>query len=708
MAARRRLALSIAVALVVLLPDPGAAYRRPGRISLLSLAHDGSQGTAFFGDSSRWPILTPDGRNAVFYSSADNLVPGDTNERRDVFLRDLGTGEIELLSRDARGIQGNHDSYAKGITPDGRFVTLESWALNWIPNDENGADVFVKDRQTGEIELISVSTSGEHANDYAFGGSISTDGRYVAFDSDATNLVTPDANGGQADVFVRDREAGTTTRVSISSTGLQADAFSSYGNITPDGRYVVFTSRATNLVIGDPNGTYDIFVHDRDTGTTTLASPAHDGAFGHSWSSGGQISADGRYVAFTAEASNLVPHDTNGSWDVFVHDREKGTTERVSVSSAGEQGEDFSSLTGFSPDGRFVMFQSDAGNLVPGDTSTCVDPLEQVVNCRDMFIHDRETGVTERLSVADDGTPGDAYSWEPGWVGPGGDLVAFMSEASNLVPGDTNGGSDVFLRERGPAVGAWDVSVSSTQDELRVTGSVGFAGATFVSATDAATDAGPQAALAGAELTGATVTYRREMEDLLFRVPLDQLPGERLHLLGNVSGLPVILYGFEFTVGTTRFEVRATPLANGQADPFGARFRLMRCEDACIEIARLSGGIGTTGEEVRFAVPLSGVGASEGMRLGELRAYSALADANGDPVSELDEVVATEAEVPSGSVFVGVAPAGTGHQEVEFDSQANLSEGAFAVGRAVGPPGGRVWVRACLGSVCSISSQPLP
>lgn len=705
------LTLLTAMALVAASASQGLAYRRPSRIRLLSLGSDGRQGNAFFGDSSRWPILTPDGRYAVFYSSADNLASDDTNERRDVFLRDLRTGEVELLSRDENGVQGNHDSYAKAITPDGRFVTLESWALNWIPNDENGADVWVKDRQTGDIELISVSTSGQHANDYAFGGSISADGRYVTFDSDATNLVPgTDVNGDQSDVFLRDRLLRTTKRISATSGGVQADAFSAYSYITPDGRYVSFTSRATNLAVGDTNGTYDVFVHDTQTGETTLASPAYDGAFGNAFSSGGQISADARFVAFTGEASNLVPHDTNDNWDVFVHDRQTGTTERVSVSSAGVQGNAMSSLSGFSSDGRFVLFQSDATNLVPGDDGTCIDPLGQNVNCRDMFIHDRETGITERLSVSDDGAQANGYSWEPGWVGPGGELAAFMSESNNLVPGDTNAGSDVFLRERGPAIGAWDLSAVSEGQGVRVSGSAGFAGASFVSASDPPGDIhGPVGASAGADLTGVTLTYRPEQEDVLVRLALDQLPGRSLNALGNVGGLPAILYTLRFEVGGSAYELRALPLAKDATTAFEPRIQLFRCTTVCAAVSQLPGGIGTTGEEVRAAVPLASVGLSEGAAISSVEASTGLADPSGSQVQELDQMAVPDSVLPMRRVEVGVAPAGTPGEAVVFDRAASVAGGDFTGMRPGAiPPGDRVWVRACLGSLCGISSVPAP
>jgi Tol biopolymer transport system component len=236
--------------------------------------------------------------------------------------------------------------------------------------------------------------------------------------------------------------AASTTRVSVSSDGGQGeDGHSLRPSISADGRYVAFASGASNLASGDTNGYDDIFVHDRQTGQTTRVSVASDGSQenGSSWSP--SISADGRYVAFASEASNLVSGDTDGYDDVFVHDRQMGQTTRVSVASDGTQGNHDSGHWGgssISAGGRYVAFESWASNLVDSDTNSYDD----------VFVHDRQTGHTARVSVTSDGTQGNGESRGYPSISADGRYVAFESGASNLVSGDTNDYSDVFVHER--------------------------------------------------------------------------------------------------------------------------------------------------------------------------------------------------------------------------------------------------------------------
>jgi Tol biopolymer transport system component len=227
--------------------------------------------------------------------------------------------------------------------------------------------------------------------------------------------------------------------VSVASDSTQGNDNSWDPSISADGRYVAFFSHASNLVPGDTNNTLDVFVHDRLTGQTTRVSVASDGTEGNGDSFVGSISADGRYVAFASWASNLVPGDTNGRSDIFVHDRVTGQTTRVSVASDGTEGNgDSWGCPSISADGRYVAFASWASNLVPGDTN----------GRSDIFVHDRVTGQTTRVSVASDGTEGNGDSWWRPSISADGRYVAFPSYASNLVPGDTNGWADIFVAVR--------------------------------------------------------------------------------------------------------------------------------------------------------------------------------------------------------------------------------------------------------------------
>jgi cold shock CspA family protein len=338
------------------------------------------------------------------------------------------------------GGQGNGASDRASISGDGRYVAFTSNATNLVPGDTNGLlDVFVHDRQTGTTTRVSVASDGTQANSDSFGPSISGDGRHVAFISSATNLVPGDTNG-LIDVFVHDRQTGTTTRVSVASNGTQANSNSFGPSISSDGRYVAFSSFADTLVAGDTNTTSDVFVHDRQTGTTTRVSVATGGGQSSSGSDRPSISGDGRFVAFASQATNLVSGDTNGASDVFVHDRQTGATSRVSVATGGAQANGASDRLSISGDGRFVAFASQATNLVSGDTN----------GASDVFVHDRQSTTTTRVSVATDGTQANEGSTRPS-ISANGRYVAYQSFASNLVVGDTNGRTDVFLRDRDTA-----------------------------------------------------------------------------------------------------------------------------------------------------------------------------------------------------------------------------------------------------------------
>ena len=424
--------LILAFSNVGVVPTHAAA----GDTTRVSVASDGSQAN---GDAQNVPSISADGRYVAFDSFASNLVNGDTNNFSDIFVHDRTTSTTARVSVSSNGTQTDNQSYAPSISADGHYVAFFSAASNLISGDTNNTlDIFVHDRLTGTTTRASVASDGTQSNDYSYSPSISADGRYVAFFSAASNLVSGDTNN-VSDIFVHDRNTGATTRVSVASDGTQANSGSALStSISADGRYVVFASDANNLVSGDTNGQWDIFVHDRVTSVTTRVSVDSNGTQSNAAPGFFSVSADGRYVAFDSFASNLVSGDTNFTRDIFVHDRTTSTTTRVSVASDGTQANGLSYFPSISADGRFVAFSSYASNLVNGDTN----------NQPDVFMHDRITGTTTRVSVASDGT--ESNGGPPGLyssISADGRYAAFDSDASNLVSGDTNNAHDIFVHE---------------------------------------------------------------------------------------------------------------------------------------------------------------------------------------------------------------------------------------------------------------------
>ncbi|GJL68674.1 MAG: hypothetical protein NPIRA06_13090 [Nitrospirales bacterium] len=388
-------------------------------------------------NNSFLPDLNENGRFVTYYSLSTNLVPGDTNGVRDIFVYDRQTQQTTRVSVATGGGQANGESFEPAISANGRYVAFRSAATNLVPGDTNGAiDVFVHDRQTGITSRVSVATGGVQSNNNSFTPALSADGRFVAFHSFANNLVPGDTNG-VLDVFVHDRQTGATTRVSVATGAIQGNNTSRAGFLSANGGLVAFESDATNLVPGDTNGVRDLFIHDRQTGVTTRVSVATGGGQVNGESVDAELSADGRYVTFQSDATNLVTGDTNGVGDVFVHDRQTNTTTRVSVASGGLQGGEESSEGTISGDGRFVAFLSFATNLVPGDTN----------GEGDVFVHDRQTNTTTRMSVTTGGVQGNDFSCNPA-ISQDGRIVGFFSDSTNLVPGDTNGIRDIFIHNR--------------------------------------------------------------------------------------------------------------------------------------------------------------------------------------------------------------------------------------------------------------------
>jgi Tol biopolymer transport system component len=407
------------------LPSVGVTQR-------VSVASDGSEAS----QASIHPALSLDGRFVVFESRAAELAASDTNGLADVFLHDRTTGAIERISVAANGSEARGSSERPSVSADGRYVVFTSNAANLVVGDTNlVADVFVRDRTLATTSRVSVAPDGREGDAESRGAVVSADGRMVAFESNATTLVPGHLHG--FGIVVRDLQTGVVALASIASDGTHADADSSHPALSADGRFVAFESQATNLVPGDTNQVSDVFLHDRLSETTTRVSVASDGTQADGDSFLAALSADGSVVVFESRASNLVAGDTNATSDVFVHDRTAATTTRVSVGSDGAQADRPSYLAAVSGHGQTVAFTSEATTLVPGDVN----------GVPDVFVHERGAATTARVSLAGDGQEADAPSLG-GALSLDGAVLAFESEATNLVAGDTNGVADVFVHER--------------------------------------------------------------------------------------------------------------------------------------------------------------------------------------------------------------------------------------------------------------------
>jgi Tol biopolymer transport system component len=425
--------------------DAGPPPVPPGRSARASVSTAGVQA----GSDCDNPSISTDGRFVAFHSSASNLVPGDGNGATDVFVHDRQARDVLLASTSSTGVLGNNSSSGASMSGDGRYVAFESGATNLVPNGRPGGDdVYVRDLLTAQTYRESVSSGQQLGDANSYRAAISADGRWVAFESVATNLVPGDGNG-RADVFLRDRLSQTTVRVSLSNSGLEGMGASGLPAISADGRFVSFASDAPNLVEGDTNGVQDVFVRDVVAGNTFRVSVSSQGQEGNDRSGFSSVSADGRYVAFDSIATNLVPGDTNLWEDVFVHDRVTGETRRISFSVVEAQGDGPSTRPSISDDGQVVAFYTTASNLAPRDTNGRPDVL--VADC-----------VTGRITIASVSATGVQGNNESGTFGldlsGNGRSAAFSSAASNLVPGDTNGFRDVIVHDRFPAVAARGVA----------------------------------------------------------------------------------------------------------------------------------------------------------------------------------------------------------------------------------------------------------
>jgi Tol biopolymer transport system component len=398
----------------------------PPATRMVSIPFSGTQGDGVSGallSSQNFvaSAVSADGRYVAFVSSADNLVPGDTNGQPDVFVRDMQTGTITLVSVATDGTQADNLSTAPSISADGRYVAFVSAADNLYPGSVSNRDgIYVHDMQGGTTARIDVASDGTPANLGSLYPSLDGDGRFVAFESSASNLISSAASGG---IFVFNRMTGIMRLASVASDGTPGNGGSLTPRISDDGRYIAFVSSSTNLVPGDTNGATDAFVHDFESQQTTRVNVANDGTqddcevFGLN---GISISADGRYVQFVSCGTTLVQGLNPGGLTVaYVHDMNTGRTSPLSVEATGDPFGAVSVGTA-SADGRFVTFGGP-----------------------NIYLEDQTTGSVTLIDVASDGSSGNGTSGTPSISADGGTIV-FSSASTNLVSNDANGFTDVF------------------------------------------------------------------------------------------------------------------------------------------------------------------------------------------------------------------------------------------------------------------------
>jgi Tol biopolymer transport system component len=395
-------------------------------LTRVSVAADGTQGN----DQSFSPALSANGLKVAFTSFASNLVPGDKNGQADVFVKDLATGALTLVSTSVTGMQGDRSSAGPKISADGTKIAFTSYATNLgSENSFENANVFLKDLTSGTVTQVSVATGPEAALIYNIDPSLSADGTEIAFTTQTLHRTGRLGYTMTSEVFVKNLASGVMTQVSMGTDGGGSGAPA----LSADGTKVAFVSAG------------QVYLRDLVTGELLQVSATATGQSSDGFSGAAAISADGRMVAFTSYASNLVPDDTNGTPDVFVRDMATGAISRVSTAEHGEQANGYSVGPAISADGTRIAFLSTATNLVPSAAGGPINPpTSGLLDRTEVYVKDLVSGVVTKVSIAPGGAPADSHSTDHA-ISADGTAVAFGSFATNLAPGDSNGQGDVYL-----------------------------------------------------------------------------------------------------------------------------------------------------------------------------------------------------------------------------------------------------------------------
>lgn len=414
-----------------------------------------TSGTATGNCPSLRGVMSANGRYVVFNSCASNLIPSGPTGISSVYRRDLQTNSTSVVAVNTSGAPAGTDSAGHlDISANGRFVVFQSREpnLTTLPDTQNNMDIFIRDMQSGVTSMVSVNSAGNGPGNANSGSTsslfdvvrVSPDGRYILFPSEATNLVSTPAAIGSVNLFVRDTVAGTTVPISINAAGTQLVGATMAGSLSDDGRYVYFASGNSTIIPNDTNNAGDVFRRDLSNNTTTLISVNTNGtAGGNAESTGPSASADGRYVAFQSAASDIsTTTDTNVSYDVFWRDTVLGTTRLISINSTtSNAANSFSGSPTISRDGLSVIYNSLATDLVP-------PPLDSNANY-DIYLRSITDSVTIPISANEGGTATGNQPTKDGFISANGNVVSFLSGASNLLPNDLNGpAGDAFVYTR--------------------------------------------------------------------------------------------------------------------------------------------------------------------------------------------------------------------------------------------------------------------
>ena len=451
----------------VILAPPAPDTR--GTTTRASVSNTGLQ---LNGGSSAFPSVSDDGNIVGFESAALNATSTGSGERLQAYVRDRSAATTTMLSAvpavELGFVSGNANSGWVQVSGNGSWAAFQSLASNLAcvaescPPSTSTWHIYRRNLDSTQIQFVDAA-GASIANGSSQHPSISADGNVVAFDTAATNLLaTGGDSNGVLDIYVRELDGSGVERVSVSSSGVQADGPSFYPAISGNGRYVAFASAASNLVPNDTNETTDVFVHDRQTDTTTLVSVSStesqgDGSSSAAWPPA--ISGDGQVIAFQSQAENLAPGtpvESNGH--VFVRDLEAGTTEFADLSSTGERGNAQASAPAISDDGRIVSFTSAADNLSPLTSAGGIH----------VYARELDEATTRVVDLTPARVPGNGSSQNGlgAALSGNGRFAAFYSDASNLIGAeiDTNAATDVYLRDLDPVAAPTGITATLTTD----------------------------------------------------------------------------------------------------------------------------------------------------------------------------------------------------------------------------------------------------